>query len=468
MALIHRNISLLATLFLLMHIGSLMLDSYAKLNLIDVVVPFLGSFKPFWQGLGTVAFDLLVALVLTGLLRHRLGQRTFRAVHWFAYAMWPIALAHSIGNGTNGTEKWFLALAAGSVVAVGGSLVVAPVLELPGNRQSPTKEPVMTPQTSQLPVTAQTLGPAGSNRLFAAGSHATLADHERAYGPLPAHGIGANFINVLEQSGLTGRGGAAFASWRKLAATGQRRGGALLQAKPVVIANGAEGEPLSFKDKTLLLHAPHLVLDGLLVAARAVSASSLYIYTTAAAMPAVEAAIAERHDARRIKVVEAPETFISGQASAVVNTIGGGIALPLDNRRRLSESGLKGRPTLVLNVETLAHMALIARYGAEWFRSAGSERDPGTRLVSVSGWGAEQVLEIEGDAGLGSVLARAGVDFTGVQAVLVGGYHGRWVKPLDYRLSPVWSGGPNGPPRRGRAPCALHRAVRAGGHRPDR
>lgn len=121
-ALIHRNISLLATLFLLMHIGSLMLDSYAKLNLIDVFVPFLGSFKPFWQGLGTVAFDLLVAVVLTGLLRHRVGQRIFRAVHWAAYAMWPIALAHSIGNGTNGTDKWFLGLAASAVLAVGGSL----------------------------------------------------------------------------------------------------------------------------------------------------------------------------------------------------------------------------------------------------------------------------------------------------------------------------------------------------------
>lgn len=122
-ALIHRNISLLATLFLLMHIGSLTLDSYAKLNLIDAVVPFFGNFKPFWQGLGTAAFDLLVAVMLTGMLRHRLGQRTFRAVHWFAYAMWPIALVHSIGNGTNGTEKWFLAFAATSVLAVGGALV---------------------------------------------------------------------------------------------------------------------------------------------------------------------------------------------------------------------------------------------------------------------------------------------------------------------------------------------------------
>lgn len=122
-ALVHRNISLLATMFLLIHIGTLMLDSYAKLNLIDAFVPFLGSFKPFWQGLGTVAFDLLVAIVLTGLLRHRLGQRTFRAVHWFAYAMWPIALAHSIGNGTNGTESWFLVSSVVAAAAVAIALI---------------------------------------------------------------------------------------------------------------------------------------------------------------------------------------------------------------------------------------------------------------------------------------------------------------------------------------------------------
>ncbi|MDD0857757.1 hypothetical protein NHF46_08360 [Arthrobacter alpinus] len=105
-----------------LHVGSLMLDSYAKLTVTDVVVPFLGAFKPFWQGLGTVAFDLVLALIVTGLLRQRIGQRTFRAVHWFSYAMWPIALAHAIGNGTNGTSKWFLVLAAGSVAAVGAAV----------------------------------------------------------------------------------------------------------------------------------------------------------------------------------------------------------------------------------------------------------------------------------------------------------------------------------------------------------
>ena len=121
--LIHRNLALLASVFLLLHIGSLMLDSYAKLNVIDVVVPFLGAYKPFWQGLGTAAFDLVVAVVVTSLLRHRIGQRTFRAVHWFTYAMWPIALAHSIGNGTNGTSTWFLLLAAASLALVGAALL---------------------------------------------------------------------------------------------------------------------------------------------------------------------------------------------------------------------------------------------------------------------------------------------------------------------------------------------------------
>ncbi|WP_230085601.1 ferric reductase-like transmembrane domain-containing protein [Arthrobacter sp. AQ5-05] len=121
--LIHRDISVLATVFLVLHVSSLMLDSFAKMNVIDVLVPFLGAFKPFWQGLGTVAFDLVLAVVVTGLLRHRIGQKTFRAVHWLTYAMWPIALAHAIGNGTNGTAGWFVLLAVGSVAVVGTAVV---------------------------------------------------------------------------------------------------------------------------------------------------------------------------------------------------------------------------------------------------------------------------------------------------------------------------------------------------------
>lgn len=314
---------------------------------------------------------------------------------------------------------------------------MAAVRKLPGNCQSSAKKFLMTAVSIAPPAAGQARGPVGIHRLFAAGTKATLAEHEEAFGPLAIHGIDARFIDVLEASGLSGRGGAAFSSWRKLAATNQGGRGVLRAGKSVVIANGAEGEPLSLKDKTLLTHAPHLVIDGLLVAARAVSGSQLYIYTHAAARVAVEAAIAERQDARKIKVVQAPETFISGQASAVVNSIGGGSAIPQDSRQHLSESGLKGRPTLVLNVETLAHVALIARYGSDWFRSRGSDRDTGTRLVTVSGQVQEQVLEVEGDARLGEVLKTAGVALGHIQAVLIGGYHGRWVQPLDYQLSPV-------------------------------
>lgn len=121
--LVHRNVALLASTFLVFHVGTLMLDSYAHLNPADVVVPFLGSFKPFWQGLGTVAFDLLIAIVVTGLLRRVIGVRVFRFVHWFTYAMWPIAVAHAVGNGTNGTDAWFLIGTVVACLAVVGAVI---------------------------------------------------------------------------------------------------------------------------------------------------------------------------------------------------------------------------------------------------------------------------------------------------------------------------------------------------------
>ncbi|TQJ61799.1 ferric reductase like protein [Arthrobacter sp. SLBN-83] len=122
-SLLHRNIALLATVFLGLHVGSLLLDSFARLNPVDIVVPFLGSYQPFWQGLGTVALDLVLAVVVTALLRHRIGQRTFRAVHWFSYGVWPVAMAHALGNGTDVSSGWFLLLAAASAVAVAAALM---------------------------------------------------------------------------------------------------------------------------------------------------------------------------------------------------------------------------------------------------------------------------------------------------------------------------------------------------------
>lgn len=116
--LVHRNISLLAVAFLAVHVGTLLLDSYAKLTLTDVLVPFLGAHLPFWLGLGTIAVDLLLAVTITALLRRRLGLRVFKAVHWLSYAMWPVALAHTVGDGTDGRSGWMLLLAAGCVLFV--------------------------------------------------------------------------------------------------------------------------------------------------------------------------------------------------------------------------------------------------------------------------------------------------------------------------------------------------------------
>lgn len=120
---VHRDAGLLAAMMLAIHLGSLLLDPYAQLRLVNLVVPFLGSYRPFWQGLGTVALDLLVAVLVTSLLRRRIGLRVWRGVHWATYALWPVAVAHGLGNGTDAFTTWFLAVAGACVFAVAAALV---------------------------------------------------------------------------------------------------------------------------------------------------------------------------------------------------------------------------------------------------------------------------------------------------------------------------------------------------------
>ena len=234
----------------------------------------------------------------------------------------------------------------------------------------------MSADAAVAPAAVRPAGRTAESRLFAAGATAGHAAHLAAYGRMP-QGSARSLLQELEVSGLTGRGGAGFSAWRKFAAVdfarrpnryARRTGG------PVLIANGAEGEPLSFKDATLLHNAPHLVIDGLLAAAEALGAGRMFIYAGAASLPAVAGALAERADARHIALLEAPHTFVAGQASAVVNFLETGRALPRDLAGRLAESGFKGRPTLVQNVETWAHIALVARYGAGWFRRSAADR----------------------------------------------------------------------------------------------
>lgn len=120
---VHRDAGLLAATMLSVHLVSLFLDPYAQLRIVDVLVPFVGAYRPFWQGLGTVALDLLLAVVVTSLLRRRIGLRTWRAVHWASYALWPVAVAHGLGNGTDAFATWFLAVTAVCVLSVAAALV---------------------------------------------------------------------------------------------------------------------------------------------------------------------------------------------------------------------------------------------------------------------------------------------------------------------------------------------------------
>jgi predicted ferric reductase len=107
---LHRNISLLAIVFLVVHILTSVLDSFAPISLLDAFVPFAGSYRPLWLGLGAVAFDLLIAVTLTSVLRQRFGYASWRAIHWLTYASWPIALLHGLGTGSDGASTWLLAL----------------------------------------------------------------------------------------------------------------------------------------------------------------------------------------------------------------------------------------------------------------------------------------------------------------------------------------------------------------------
>jgi NADH:ubiquinone oxidoreductase subunit F (NADH-binding) len=268
------------------------------------------------------------------------------------------------------------------------------------------------------PIVARS-APVGSQRLLQ-GDTATLAGHERRHGRLPD--VSDRQIRAMvEEAGLTGRGGAGFPTHRKWAAVGS--GG-----RPVVIGNAAEGEPASAKDRSLLRLAPHLVLDGLQLAARAIRARDAYLYVPAGAVDGVRAAITERLDRLTVTVHVAPDAFIAGEESAVVSAIGGGLPIPQDKASRILERGLHGRPTLVQNAETLAHVALIARHGPTWFRAAGTADEPGTFLATVSGAvGTPGVYEAPYAIDLGDLIAAAGGPSAPLQAVLVGGYHGAWV-----------------------------------------
>jgi sulfoxide reductase heme-binding subunit YedZ len=120
---LHRNLSLLAVILIAVHVVSAVLDPYAPIRVVDAVVPLVSAYRPIWLGLGALTFDLLIAVIVTSLVRVRLGQRAWRAVHWAAYACWPLAVAHALGSGTDARSRWLLA-----VMAVAGAAAVTAVV----------------------------------------------------------------------------------------------------------------------------------------------------------------------------------------------------------------------------------------------------------------------------------------------------------------------------------------------------
>lgn len=254
------------------------------------------------------------------------------------------------------------------------------------------------------------------------------AAHARRLGP-PPNG-GAWLVDELAESGLSGKGGAGFPVWKKWAGLAGRSLG-----RAVVLVNASEGEPLSAKDKTLLRLRPHLVLDGAALAAQTVGATEIVLYVTGSTWPfdwRLGQVLRERRRARprepEVRIVRTAHRYVAGESSAAARRASGERALPRMTPPHVSERGVFGRPTLVQNAETLAHAALIARFGAAWFRELGSESRPGSALVTLKGNVVRAgVYEVDPAQELRHALAEAGGTFTAPAGALIGGYFGTWV-----------------------------------------
>jgi len=272
---------------------------------------------------------------------------------------------------------------------------------------------------------------AGRLRLLEGPPHpeAWAAHRDRLGGPISqvvsARRAG-DLLEVVRSSGLRGRGGAGFPTADKLAAV-LRRGASGV----VVIGNGSETEPAAGKDELLLRLRPHLVLDGLEAVAMATRAERCFLVVPSqAAWGGLAAALADRPRQRpKVELALGPANFVGGEETALVRWLEGGPARPRYQLQRLVERGWRGRPTLVQNVETLAHLGLVARFGPDWFRRLGTSAEPGTMLVTLGGAVASPgVYEVAIGTRVAVLLQAAGAE-PAAAALLVGGYFGSWLRP---------------------------------------
>lgn len=263
----------------------------------------------------------------------------------------------------------------------------------------------------------------------------SLEAHLARLGRIPS-GMARDLVPLLEASGLLGRGGAGFPVGRKWRQVAERGSGSA-----VIVANGAEGEPASAKDRTLMAARPHLVVDGAVLAAEAVGATEIVFYLGrehVAAIRAIRGAIEAR--ATRLgppmRIVAAPIGYVAGEATAAVHYINDADARPTGTPPRMSHAGVGGRPTLVQNVESLAYAALIARFGDRWYRAGGRDGYAGTALVTIGGPGGSGVREVELGTPLGDVIGDAAAGAS-ISAVALGGYFGTWARLRDVADLPL-------------------------------
>jgi NADH:ubiquinone oxidoreductase subunit F (NADH-binding) len=262
-----------------------------------------------------------------------------------------------------------------------------------------------------------------------------FARHRELHGELPSfsgrgNGLASPLLSELTRAGLRGRGGGGFPLATKLAAVRGAKGNS------VVVVNGCEGEPMSYKDRVLLESLPHLVIDGAICCARALGTREIVVAVDESALEAldsVRAALRERSDLRRgavrVHIAAVPSGYVTGQESAIVSFLNGGPAKPLAPMPRITERGVNRHPTLMANSETLAHTAMIARRGADWFRQLGPDDEPGSALLTLGGAvGHPGVFEIEHGSSLRSLLEAAGGMAGPPRAILLGGYAGTWVE----------------------------------------
>ena len=456
--------------FLAVHIGSAIIDGYVPLQWVDAVVPFVSDYHPVWLGLGAIAFDLLIAVIVTSLLRARLSQRVWRTVHVASYALWPIAMIHGLGiGGSDSRLTWVIALNGVCAAAVAASVTRRLLVRHPDTKArrargrrpvtaldnpldtafatvfQPASEPVAQPDgrhpfnalldTGPIPIVSPTA--VESQRLFAAAPQewitADLDAHLARFGPLPLadypSGAGKRLlVEKVARAGLRGRGGAGYPMAEKMMLISESRRGA------IVLANGCEGDPSSAKDRALLRRAPHLVLDGIALAAHALGAREavLALHTgsplTAVLANALHGAGAgpgpggAGRDAARLR---GEREHRAGQHAEHRRSAPDRRADLEQGRPRPSDAGVQRGDPRAPRPDRPLRRRLVPR-------ALAPPHSPGTTLVTVSGAvNRPGVHEVELGLPMSDVLELAGGETEPLRAVLIGGLGGSWLPIAD-------------------------------------